>query len=342
MPGSVRTPADEKLWQRAKRAATDQYGFEKPSKDRFYAIVQTIYQNMKEAKAMTKADMPEEPDECAECGNQHAMNLMDVDVNGRSERAWVCDDCGHAHLASEAAEASVLAGMLGVPRARVQAGVIKVGTSGAQEAQQVADALKAAGLKRVQILDAAPWNTGGPVVEGYLEKSLVGRWLDRLVQMVRPARQEQEAAVEAAAVVLGAASEDQAVETVRAFENVLRGIGPSFLDDESVPYDLRADPVQEDDPRAGWTVQFTFAYAHPEALRAGPPEYGHAAQELAKFIKARRDPSVISVQAVPYGTAAAVEVKVRPETMQSVQTVQTFVKRVYDEMVRLAGQFGLE
>lgn len=47
MPGNVRNASDEKHWQAAKKKATEQYGFEKPSKDRFYAIVETIYKQMK-------------------------------------------------------------------------------------------------------------------------------------------------------------------------------------------------------------------------------------------------------------------------------------------------------
>ena len=56
MPAFVKTKRDEKIWEEAKKAATDQYGFEKPSKDRFYAIVNKIYHTMKGEESKAFAD----------------------------------------------------------------------------------------------------------------------------------------------------------------------------------------------------------------------------------------------------------------------------------------------
>jgi len=38
--------SDPAIWKKAEEKAKQEYGFEKPSKSRFYAIVNEIYQNM--------------------------------------------------------------------------------------------------------------------------------------------------------------------------------------------------------------------------------------------------------------------------------------------------------
>lgn len=52
MPAGIRGPEAEKSWDRAKAAAKEQYpGLEAKNKDRFYAIVMTIYKSMCKNKA---------------------------------------------------------------------------------------------------------------------------------------------------------------------------------------------------------------------------------------------------------------------------------------------------
>lgn len=60
MPGNVRNASDEKKWSAAKKQATEQYGFEKPAKDRYYAIVETIYKAMKGESTGAVADALDE------------------------------------------------------------------------------------------------------------------------------------------------------------------------------------------------------------------------------------------------------------------------------------------
>lgn len=41
-----------------------------------------------------------EPDVCAACGSMMSMELRKVEINSKSKEAWICDECGHAHLKS--------------------------------------------------------------------------------------------------------------------------------------------------------------------------------------------------------------------------------------------------
>lgn len=41
-----------------------------------------------------------EPEHCVECGSDEKMALMDVEVDGEKREAWICDECGHAHIKS--------------------------------------------------------------------------------------------------------------------------------------------------------------------------------------------------------------------------------------------------
>ena len=45
---------DHSIWDKAEKSAAEQYGFEKPTKDRFYAVVNHIYQKMGGRFASTK------------------------------------------------------------------------------------------------------------------------------------------------------------------------------------------------------------------------------------------------------------------------------------------------
>lgn len=41
---------------------------------------------------------PPEPDYCTGCQEMGPMTLRRVDVNGVQKVAWICDDCGYAHI----------------------------------------------------------------------------------------------------------------------------------------------------------------------------------------------------------------------------------------------------
>jgi len=41
----------------------------------------------------------EEPEQCVECNSDESMELKKVSLDGKDGiSAWVCNDCGHAHL----------------------------------------------------------------------------------------------------------------------------------------------------------------------------------------------------------------------------------------------------
>jgi transposase-like protein len=41
----------------------------------------------------------DEPENCEQCESPTSMALLNTSVNGKDGiQAWVCDDCGHAHL----------------------------------------------------------------------------------------------------------------------------------------------------------------------------------------------------------------------------------------------------
>jgi hypothetical protein len=71
MPASVKTERDEAAWDRAKRAAHRQYDFSEEN-DRFWRIVNSIYQNM---KALEHEDPGAEP-----------MTLIDQDDDAELHR----------------------------------------------------------------------------------------------------------------------------------------------------------------------------------------------------------------------------------------------------------------
>lgn len=39
-----------------------------------------------------------EPEVCEQCNAYGTMEFRTVSVNGKDAAAWICDDCGHAHL----------------------------------------------------------------------------------------------------------------------------------------------------------------------------------------------------------------------------------------------------
>ena len=43
---------------------------------------------------------PSPPEQCSECGSSGKFNLLGVDVGGADRQAFVCDNCGHAHILS--------------------------------------------------------------------------------------------------------------------------------------------------------------------------------------------------------------------------------------------------
>lgn len=42
-----------------------------------------------------------EPERCHQCRSTEKMYLSDVTVDGKKKRAWICDECGYAHVKSE-------------------------------------------------------------------------------------------------------------------------------------------------------------------------------------------------------------------------------------------------
>jgi hypothetical protein len=275
MPGTVRSPADEKLWKKAKQAATDQYGFEKPSKDRFYAVVQTIYKNMKANASTATAEIEQFMDQYIETALQTSMDdngkpmdrtfgpdaidpetkkamlrdcsrftrenkkLLDgsgMDESDQAHNFWLSrnghgsgfwdrglgplgdelhkvakrfgeydlyvGDDGYIHGTggrAPAARVPEVAGLLGA--ARVEAGVVQIGTQNDDEARQVARALRAAGFQDIKVGQPEAWSPG-PVVSGELKPAGMMAWLRRLVNKVKPAPAEQQAALSLAAHVI--------------------------------------------------------------------------------------------------------------------------------------------
>jgi hypothetical protein len=62
MPGFVKTPADEKLWSKAKRQAKKGLGLKKnpksgEAKDSFYAYANKVFHNLKKQKKKRKASL---------------------------------------------------------------------------------------------------------------------------------------------------------------------------------------------------------------------------------------------------------------------------------------------
>lgn len=52
-------------------------------------------------------DSPTEPDTCAKCGSFVPMTYAQVPVNDDDDReAWICDECGEAHVVPAKKEAS--------------------------------------------------------------------------------------------------------------------------------------------------------------------------------------------------------------------------------------------
>ena len=50
------------------------------------------------AEYAVSAVPPPEPQECENCHGQEPMDFRNAEVNGVQVDAWICDECGHAHL----------------------------------------------------------------------------------------------------------------------------------------------------------------------------------------------------------------------------------------------------